>query len=159
MEDFRRKAEARRLSYAGPGGEKLSESDDSEDEAEEDELQQIFGNNVNNMPEPMEDPSDAEQHRDSVLEDAQKLPVLEKLFAYLGLFSMDDREERVKRRKMLGYEPLPQEVEPLPKSQTVPAAQWIGHRHVLTPPPNTEFNSVFRQRLKMRLSPKLLSTI
>ena len=30
-----------------------------------------------------------------------------------------------------------------------------AERHVPTQPPNTEFNSVFRQRLKMRLSPKL----
>ena len=32
-------------------------------------------------------------------------------------------------------------------------------RHVPTPPSNTEFNSVFRQRLKMRLSPKLTPII
>ena len=32
-------------------------------------------------------------------------------------------------------------------------------RHVPTPPPNTEFNSVLRQRLKMRLSPKLTPII
>ena len=34
-----------------------------------------------------------------------------------------------------------------------------GDRHVPTPPPNTEFNSVFRQRLKMRLAPKLTPII
>ena len=32
---------------------------------------------------------------------------------------------------------------------------FIEAMPIPTPPPNTEFNSVFRQRLKMRLSPKL----
>ena len=33
-------------------------------------------------------------------------------------------------------------------------AEGEAARHVSTPPLNTEFNSVFRQRLKMRLAPK-----
>ena len=34
----------------------------------------------------------------------------------------------------------------------------IGDRHVPRAPLNTEFNSVFRQRLKMRLAPKFIGT-